>query len=106
MIKRDINIHFISEDSSSVSGSGPTVTTPSPRVNKLSGIKQWTISTYKCSRQSLYERLGKTSKTIDPELDEQIETLRDTQRKYANILRLAKTLSGHFFNMVQTQVGC
>ena len=96
----------ILEDSSSISGSGPTVTTPSPRVNKLSGIKQWTISTYKCSRQSLYERLGKTSKTIDPELDEQIETLRDTQRKYANILRLAKTLSGHFFNMVQTQVGC
>ena len=74
------------------------------RNNKLETIKQWTISTYKCSRQSLYERLGKTSKTVDPELDEQIEALRDTQRKYANILRLAKTLSGHFFNMVQTQV--
>ena len=67
-------------------------------------IKKWTISTYKCSRQSLYERLGKTSKTVDPELEEQIEALRDTQRKYSNILRLAKTLSGHFFNMVQTQV--
>ena len=52
----------------------------------------------------MYEKLGKTSKTVDPELDEQIETLRDTQRKYSNILRLAKTLSGHFFNMVQTQV--
>jgi len=73
------------------------------RNNKLENIKKWTISTYKCSRQSLYERLGKTSKTVDPELEEQIESLRDTQRKYANILRLAKTLSGHFFNMVQTQ---
>ena len=72
--------------------------------NKLDNIKKWTISTYKCSRQTLYERLGKTSKTVDPELDEQIESLRETQRKYANILRLAKTLSGHFFNMVQTQV--
>ena len=72
--------------------------------NKLDNIKKWTISTYKCSRQSLYEKLGKTSRTVDPELDEQIETLRDTQRKYSNILRLAKTLSGHFFNMVQTQV--
>jgi len=71
--------------------------------NKLDNIKKWTISTYKCSRQSLYEKLGKTSRTVDPELDEQIETLRDTQRKYSNILRLAKTLSGHFFNMVQTQ---
>ena len=72
--------------------------------NKLDNIKKWTISTYKCSRQSLYEKLGKTSRTVDPELDEQIENLRDTQRKYSNILRLAKTLSGHFFNMVQTQV--
>jgi hypothetical protein len=40
--------------------------TPSPgggsgggnRSNKLETIKNWTISTYKCSRQSLYEKLG------------------------------------------------
>ena len=37
-------------------------------------MKKWTISTYKCSRQSIYEKLGKTSKTVDPELDDQIET--------------------------------
>ena len=104
MIKRDINIHFISEDSSSVSGSGPTVTTPSPRVNKLSGIKQWTISTYKCSRQSLYERLGKTNKTVDVELDGQIQTLRDTREKYDNILRLSRALTSHFYHVVTTQV--
>ena len=72
--------------------------------NKLENIKKWTISTYKCSRQTLYEKLGKTSKTVDPELDDQIETLRDTQRKYSNILRLAKALSNHLYNMVQTQV--
>ena len=72
--------------------------------NKLENIKKWTISTYKCSRQTLYEKLGKTSKTVDPELDDQIETLRDTQRKYSNILRLAKALCSHFYNMVQTQV--
>ena len=76
------------------------------RNNKLENIKRWTISTYKCSRQSLYEKLGKTSKTVDPELDDQIERLRDTQRKYSNILRLARALSSHFHNMVTTQVGC
>ena len=48
--------------------------------------------------------LGKTSKTVDPDLDDQIETLRDTQRKYSNKLRLAKALSSPFYNMVQTQV--
>ena len=72
---------------------------------KLENIKKWTVSTYKCSRQSFYEKLGKTSKTVDPELEDQIETLRDTQRKYSNVLRLAKALSSHFYNMVQTQVG-
>jgi len=70
---------------------------------KLENIKKWTVCTYKCSRQSLYEKFGKTSKTVDPELEDQIETLRDTQRKYSNILRLAKALSSHFYNMVQTQ---
>ena len=73
--------------------------------NKLENIKRWTISTYKCSRQSLYEKLGKTSRTVDPELDDQIETLRSTQKKYSNILQLARALSSHFHNMVLTQVG-
>merc|ERR1711892_1317927 len=86
-----------------------SLTTPSSpgealvKNTKLENIKKWTISTYKCSRQSLYEKLGKTSKTVNPELDDQIETLRDTQRKYSHILRLAKALTSHFFNMMQTQ---
>eukprot|EP00092_Neocalanus_flemingeri_P027179 GFUD01029475.1.p1 GENE.GFUD01029475.1~~GFUD01029475.1.p1 ORF type:complete len:338 (+),score=102.02 GFUD01029475.1:115-1128(+) len=87
-----------------------SLTTPSsPGVvlgknTKLENIKNWTISTYKCSRQSLYEKMGKTSKTVDPELEDQIETLRNTQKKYSDILRLARALTSHFFNLVQTQV--
>jgi len=84
--------------------SSVSLTTPSPgKTNKLENIKNWTISTYKCSRQSLYEKLGKTSRTVDPELDDQIETLRATQKKYSNILQLARALSSHFHNMVVTQ---
>lgn len=63
-----------------------------------------TISTYKCSRQTLYEKLGKTSRTVDSELETQIESLRDTQRKYANILKLARALTSHFYHVVHTQV--
>ena len=74
------------------------------RNNKLESIKQWTISTYKCSRQSLYERLGKTNKTVDVELDGQIQTLRDTREKYDNILRLSRALTSHFYHVVTTQV--
>jgi len=86
------------------SGMSTTVTTPSPGVNnKLQTIRNWTISTYKCSRQSLYERLGKTNKTVDVELDGQIQHLRDTREKYDNILRLARALTSHFYHVVTTQ---
>ncbi len=51
------------------------------------------------------EKLGKTSRTVDVELEGQIEALRETQRKYANILRLARALTSHFYHVVQTQVG-
>lgn len=36
-------------------------------------------------------------------METQIEILRDTQRKYTNILRLARALTSHFYHMVQTQ---
>jgi hypothetical protein len=42
--------------------------------------------------------------TVDSELESQIEVLRDTQRKYANILRLARALTSHLYHVIQTQV--
>merc|ERR1711935_1200805 len=72
-------------------------------ANKLETIKNWTISTYKCSSQALFEKLGKTSRTVDTELESQIENLRDTQRKYGNVLRLARALTSHFYHVIQTQ---
>lgn len=36
-------------------------------------------------------------------MEAQIEVLRDTKRKYENVLRLARALTNHFYNMVQTQ---
>ena len=85
-------------------GPGTTVTTPSSGVNqKLQSIRNWTISTYKCSIQTLYERLGKTNKTVNLELEGQIEKLRDTREKYENILRLSRALTSHFYHVVTTQ---
>ena len=82
-----------------------SLTTPSPgKTNKLENIKNWTISTYKCSRQSLYEKLGKTNRTVDSELEGQIESLRDTQRNYGNTLNLARNLTSLFYIVVQSQV--
>lgn len=47
--------------------------------------------------------MGKGSRTVDLELEAKIEALRDTQRKYSNVLRLSRALTNHFYHVVQTQ---
>lgn len=71
--------------------------------SKLESIKDWSVNTFKCTRQLLSERFGRGSKTVDLEMEGKIEGLRDTQRKYANILRLSRLLTQHYYNVVQTQ---
>lgn len=51
----------------------------------------------------MLEKLGKSTRTIDSELEAQIEQIRDTQRKYLSILRLTRALGSHFHHVVQTQ---
>lgn len=72
-------------------------------ASKIDSLKHWSISTYKCTRQIMLEKLGKTTRTVDTELEGSIEQLRETQRKYLSILRLTRAMSTHFFHMVQTQ---
>ena len=36
-------------------------------------IRQWSKSAYKCTRQIVSEKLGKSNRTVDPELESQIE---------------------------------
>jgi hypothetical protein len=50
----------------------PAGSTPSPSQNgdlrsssKIETFKNWGISTYKCTRQIMFEKLGKTSRTVD-----------------------------------------
>uniref|UniRef100_A0A8C8E3T5 ADP-ribosylation factor interacting protein 2a n=1 Tax=Oryzias sinensis TaxID=183150 RepID=A0A8C8E3T5_9TELE len=72
-------------------------------VEKLDSVKKWGINTYKCTKQMFSEKFGRGSRTVDLELEAQIELLKDTKSKYENILRLATALISHFQNMVQTQ---
>ncbi|XP_010867736.2 arfaptin-2 isoform X2 [Esox lucius] len=72
-------------------------------VEKLDSVKKWGINTYKCTKQMFSERFGRGSRTVDLELEAQIEVLRDTKRKYESVLRLTSAMTSHFYNMVQTQ---
>ncbi|CAG9759792.1 unnamed protein product [Ceutorhynchus assimilis] len=95
------------------SSSSPAILTPSPpqpedsaifkTSSRIENLKNWSISTYKCTKQLMFEKLGKTSRTHDAELETQIEQLRETQKKYITILRLARALTSHFYHVVQTQ---
>ncbi|XP_023935230.2 arfaptin-2 [Bicyclus anynana] len=70
---------------------------------KLESIKNWSVSTYKCTKQLLYEKLGKSSRTVDTELEAQIEMLRETQRKYMGVLRLSSALTAQLAAAAGTQ---
>ncbi|XP_071001823.1 arfaptin-2-like, partial [Oncorhynchus clarkii lewisi] len=70
---------------------------------KLDSVKKWGINTYKCTKQMFSERFGRGSRTVDLELEAQIDVLRDTKRKYESVLRLTSALTSHFYNLVQTQ---
>uniref|UniRef100_A0A671L3U3 Arfaptin-2-like n=1 Tax=Sinocyclocheilus anshuiensis TaxID=1608454 RepID=A0A671L3U3_9TELE len=72
-------------------------------VEKLDSMKKWSINTYKCTKQMFSEHFGRGTKTVDMELEAQIDVLRETKMKYEHILRLARELTNHFYNMVQTQ---
>ncbi|GAA6102719.1 arfaptin-2b isoform X2 [Tachysurus ichikawai] len=72
-------------------------------VEKFDMMKKWSLNTYKCTKQMISERFGRGSRTVDLELEAQIEVLRDTKRKYENVLQLARALTNHFYSMVQTQ---
>nr|CAG4641921.1 EOG090X0AQE [Eurycercus lamellatus] len=86
-------------------GSNSSSEVRSATVAKIEHIKNWSISTYKCTKQLISEKLGKSSRTVDTELESQIELLRDVQHKYLNILRLSRALSSHFQHVVITQQG-
>uniref|UniRef100_A0A3B4B7X0 AH domain-containing protein n=1 Tax=Periophthalmus magnuspinnatus TaxID=409849 RepID=A0A3B4B7X0_9GOBI len=75
----------------------------SPALEKLELVRKWSINTYKCTRQILSEKLGKGSKTVDLELEAQIEVLRDNKRKYQHVTRLAQTLAAQLTHIMQTQ---
>ncbi|XP_071977284.1 arfaptin-1 isoform X1 [Engystomops pustulosus] len=86
--------------------SGPIVLAEEPRstaIEKLELVRRWSLNTYKCTRQILSEKLGRGSRTVDLELEAQIEILRDNKKKYEHVLKLAQTLSSQLYQMVQTQ---
>lgn len=72
------NILVTGTDGSNTSSMLATATEASTRfalktATTLGSLKQWSKSAYKCTRQLVSEKMGKTTKTVDPEVEAQIE---------------------------------
>ncbi|KAM9769573.1 arfaptin-1 isoform 2-T3 [Menidia menidia] len=93
-------------ESGPYTGSGAVVLSDdlkNPAMEKLDLVRKWSINTYKCTRQILSEKLGRGSKTVDLELEAQIELLHDNKRKYQHVIKLAQTLANQLSQIMQTQ---
>ncbi|KAM5195939.1 LOW QUALITY PROTEIN: arfaptin-1-like [Hipposideros larvatus] len=74
-----------------------------PMIEKFKLVRKWSLNKYKCTRQLMSEKLGHSSRTVNLELDYQIDVLKDNKKKYEHILRLAQMFSSHLSHMVHIQ---
>ncbi|KHN78653.1 Uncharacterized protein F54C8.7 [Toxocara canis] len=70
---------------------------------KIDSLKKWTVTTYKTTKQSICENLGKVERTVDRELEDQIESLKDLHRRYNQVYLMSKLFNSHFHQLNETQ---
>lgn len=76
------------------------------RVRTRSGgvnLKDWSTHQFKITKQMVQERFGGGVRTVDTELEKRIESLRDTQKKYAQLMSLTRQFHTNFLAVVETQ---
>ncbi len=66
-------------------------------------LKEWGVHQFKITKQMVQERFGNGTRTIDSSLEKRIESLRDTQRKYAHLISLSNQFHANFVGMMETQ---
>ncbi|XP_068164574.1 arfaptin-1-like [Antennarius striatus] len=86
-------------------GSGPVVVqgNKNAATEKLQRVRKWSITTYKCTRQALSEKLGRGSRTVDLDLEPRLELLKDDRQRYENVTKLAQTLANQLDQFTVTQ---
>ncbi|GAA6231147.1 arfaptin-1-like isoform X2, partial [Lates japonicus] len=87
-------------------GSGPVViqaNNKNPASEKLEKVRKWSITTYKCTKQALSEKLGRGSRTVDLDLEPRLELLRDDRQRYEHMTKLAQTLANQLAQLSVTQ---
>jgi len=87
------------QDMPVVNNNAPVVTAEQP---KMEVIKKWTVQHYKYTKQLLTERMGHATKTVDKELDDRIEELRQSKLQYGTLLKESRILLTRFEAVVKS----
>lgn len=66
-------------------------------------FKEWGTHQLKITKQMVQEKFGSGIRTVDTDLEKRIEDLRDTQRKYAQLISLANQFQSTFVPLLETQ---
>lgn len=74
-----------------------------PAGEKLERVRKWSVSAYKCARQSLSEKFGRGSRTVDLDLEPHLELLADDRQRYSHMTKLAQTLANQLAQFAVTQ---
>lgn len=74
-----------------------------PTQSPMDSLREWSISTFKCTKQLINEKRGNCSITNDAQLQADIEQLRETRIKLVQMLRTAQQMNLHYTNLVKTQ---
>ncbi len=66
-------------------------------------FKEWSTHQIKVTKQLVSERFGRGLRTVDSQLETRIESLKDTQRKYAQLMSLMQQFTTTFGHVLDTQ---
>lgn len=66
-------------------------------------FKEWSTHQIKVTKQLVSERFGRGLRTVDSQLETRIESLKETQRKYAQLMSLMQQFTITFGHVLDTQ---
>lgn len=66
-------------------------------------FKEWSVHQIKVTKQLVSERFGRGLRTVDTDLEARVESLRETQRKYAQLMFLMQQFTATFGHVLDTQ---
>lgn len=74
-----------------------------PAQSPMDSLKEWSVSTFKCTKQLINEKRGICSITNDAQLKTDIDLLRENRSRLIQMLRTGQQMTTHYKQLVNSQ---